>query len=137
MENERTVLQAVLEVAQMIKQATTAPRWKTMIISLPAQPYRRPTDPPEAELYSAGALIREWSEAGWEPVCMVAQYELLLKKRMPPDLDTEPYDPAKAYAAPARKVKEIMEAVRDTTLPYDVIGGMPYDATSDIGRESA
>lgn len=130
MENELTILQALLEVARMIKTATAPARWKTMIISLPAQPYHRQGDPPEAELYSQSDLVESWAALGWEPVCMVAPYELLLKKRLPPDMDQEPYDPVKAYAA--RKVEEITKAVHDVILPYDT-----RDLTVGVARESA
>lgn len=55
-------------------------KWRCMIISLPPSPYL----PKNAtELRNATDVLNEWCEQGWEPVGIIAPYEILLKRTMP------------------------------------------------------
>ena len=56
------------------------PRWEYMRLTLPPVPYAMPGAPPEAPMRTAQAMLDEWGAEGWEAVCMLEPYVLLLKR---------------------------------------------------------
>jgi hypothetical protein len=67
--------------------------WEYQLVDVPTQPYRLPTDPPDADMHTAADLLNTWGRTGWQFCGVIAPWQVLLC-RPKAQFTAQPYVPS-------------------------------------------